>query len=124
MTNAFVVLSLTKIFFSRFMDLSPPSLYNISFICILKFPDFEFNCDWICDYRKDSSPHDYVHCIKNTVSNRCFIEKWISVIDKQQKGSHTAFINIYSILNIKRIPEGYVQLGLSPHILSKKKYFS
>lgn len=84
--------------------------------------DFKLDVDWMSDMRKEGKPHDYVHFIKNNQSNKEFMIKWIAEIDKHKKGSHTAFINIYSNLNFKQIPDGYVSLGLST-IESKKTYF-
>jgi hypothetical protein len=83
---------------------------------------FKNNCDWMSDMREDGTPHDYVHFIKNTEGNKEFLKLWISVIEKEKKGSHTAFISIYKKLNFQKIPNGYVSLGLS-EVISKNNYF-
>lgn len=83
--------------------------------------DFKLDVDWISDIRNDGKPHDYVHFIKNTQSNKDFMIKWINEIDEKKRGSHTAFMNIYNTLNFKQIPDGYVSLGLSD-VESKKTY--
>jgi hypothetical protein len=48
--------------------------------------------------------------------------KWINEINDKKRGSHTAFMGIYNNLNFKKIPNGYVSLGISD-VESKKTYF-
>ncbi len=85
--------------------------------------DFTLDVDWIFDIRNDTQPHDYVHYIKNTNENKLFLQQWISEIELRNRGSHTAFIQIHDKLSSKRIPYGYVSLGLSD-IKSKTEYFT
>lgn len=91
--------------------------------CIIhkKF-DVQFDCDWMIDFRPDGQPHDYVHVIKNSQTNKDFLLKWIEEIEDKKRGSHTAFMNIYKSLNYKPIPSGYVSLGLAD-VESKTNYF-
>lgn len=91
--------------------------------CIIhkKF-DIQFDCDWMIDFRPDGQPHDYVHVIKNSQTNKDFLLKWIKEIEDKKRGSHTAFMNIYKSLNYKPIPSGYVSLGLAD-VESKTNYF-
>jgi hypothetical protein len=80
------------------------------------------NCEWMFDVRKDGSPHDYVHAIKYSNRNLQFLSMWVTAINEQQRGSHTAFISIHKKLNYDIIPPGYTALGLAS-TNSKKKYF-
>jgi len=80
---------------------------------ILKKPDFNFDYDWMVDFRKDGSPCDYVHFIKNTVSNREFLCEWIELINTNNLGSHTSFISLSKKLNLGRLPVDYFKLGIS-----------
>jgi hypothetical protein len=84
--------------------------------------DFNLDVDWMSDIRTDNNPHDYVHVIKNNERTKNFMLKWINEINEQKRGSHTAFIKIYKDLEFRKIPSGYVSLGLSD-LESKKKYF-
>jgi hypothetical protein len=84
--------------------------------------DFDFDCDWMMDFRPDGQPHDYVHIIKNTEKNKDFMGRWIQEIEEKKRGSHTAFMNIYKTLNYKPVPSGYVSLGLAD-VESKHNYF-
>jgi hypothetical protein len=84
--------------------------------------DFTIDTDWMFDLRKCGTPHDYVHCIKNTENNKLFLQKWIKEIEDKKKGSHTAFINIYKELNHSLVPKNYFSLG-SSNVNSKLKYF-
>jgi hypothetical protein len=80
---------------------------------LLKKPDF-VNChDWMVDFRKDNSPCDYVHFIKNTEQNKEFMYKWVDLINTKDLGSHTSFISLSCELNLGRIPDGYFKLGVS-----------
>jgi len=90
---------------------------------ITKKIDFNLDCDWMVDFRPDGEPHDFVHVIKNTESNKDFLLRWIQEIEIKQRGSHTAFMNIYKSLNFREIPKGYVSLGLAD-VESKHKYFN
>ena len=89
---------------------------------IQKKVDFQISSDWLVDFRSDSSPHDYVHCIRYSEKSIAFLKRWIKLIEENKKGSHSAFIEIYKSINIGKIPEGYFSLGLSP-VSSKKNYF-
>lgn len=82
-----------------------------------------FSGDWMCDLRPNNTPHDYIHIIKNKKSNLEFIESWISKIEENNKGSHTAFIEIYKSLNLHHIPKGYFSIGELSNVESKNKYF-
>jgi hypothetical protein len=55
---------------------------------------------WGVRLRKDGTPHDYVHYIANTEFNASFITSWINEIERCGKGSHTAFVNLYEMLDI------------------------
>lgn len=81
------------------------------------------NSDWMVDMRNNNTPHDYIYIIKNIESNKMFIEEWIKTIDKRNRGSHTAFIEIYSKLNYSIIPPGYFSIGELSKVEDKKKYF-
>jgi hypothetical protein len=52
---------------------------------ISKKIDFDFDCDWMMDFRPDGLPHDYVHIIKNTNGNKDFMNKWIQEIEDKKK---------------------------------------
>jgi hypothetical protein len=83
--------------------------------------DFVVREDWMVDLRNDSSPHDYVHGIKYNDKSISFIKQWVKQISKNNKGSHSAFIDIQHLLKLEKIPNGYVSLGLSK-TTSKKDY--
>ncbi len=85
--------------------------------------DFPTDSDWLVDFKKNGSPHDYVHIIKNTEENKQFLLEWIKEINDTKSGSHTAFIKIYNKINVNKIPFGYFTLGLSD-IDSKKTYIN
>lgn len=70
----------------------------------------------------DPFEHDYVHAIKYSNRNLQFLSMWITAINEQQRGSHTAFISIHKNLNYDVIPEGYTTLGPASTD-SKKEYF-
>jgi hypothetical protein len=110
-------------FLLKMMDFIDEDFLWLDVDCIInKKIDFALDTDWMCDITKDGCPHDYVHLIKNSESNKNFIIKWINEIEEQKRGSHTAFIRIYKSLKFSRLPEGYVSLGLS-NIDSKSDYF-
>jgi hypothetical protein len=79
------------------------------------------------DIRGDNKPEDYVHFIKHTQQNKEFIVKWINEINKRNtgpgRGSHPAFIKLYSSLNFTKLPPGYVSMGIS-NVDSKQTYFN
>ena len=83
----------------------------------------DINSDWGVDMRNDNTPHDYVHIIKNIESNKIFVEEWIKTIDKRNRGSHTAFIEIYPKLNHSIIPPGYFTIGELSNVEDKKNIF-
>lgn len=87
---------------------------------ILKKPDFDVN--WGVLIRDDGNPHDFVHYIRNTESNRAFLKLWMKEIDKRKRGSHTAFINLVHKLDYSVLPNDYFSLGLS-ETKSKNEYF-
>jgi hypothetical protein len=110
-------------FLLRMMNLLNEDFLWLDVDCnIHKKIDFELDVDWMSDLKVDDSPHDYVHFIKNTQSNKDFIIKWMNEINEQKRGSHTAFIRIYKELNFSKIPGNYVSIGLS-NIESKANYF-
>lgn len=84
--------------------------------------DFDLTADWMGDLRSDGTPHDYVHFIKNTTSNKEFMLRWINKIKSTNRGSHTSFVAIYKDLNFCKIPDGYFSIVLSK-VNSKQLYF-
>jgi hypothetical protein len=111
------------IFLLKMMSELDEDIFWLDVDCqIHKNIDFELTSDWSLDFRTDGCPHDYVHFIKNTESNRNFIRKWIKEVEYCGRGSHTAFIGIHRDLYFSRLPVGYVSLGLS-NVESKNKYF-
>lgn len=91
--------------------------------CILLMPiDFTVNSDWGVYMREDGTPHDFVHYISNTRNARNFLKKWIKAVEKQKRGSHTAFISIFDQIKSEVLPSGYFELGLA-ETDSKQAYF-
>lgn len=90
---------------------------------ILKKFDLELNSNWMCSYNKKNVPNDYIHILKKNDYNKNFLKKWISEIEKQKKGSHSAFISLQNENDIIKIPNGYFELGISK-VESKKKYLN
>ena len=89
---------------------------------ILKSIDFNIASEWAVRLREDGTPHDYVHYINNSESNINFLNKWISEIESQKRGSHTAFISIFNELKSEILPDGYFEIGLA-ETDSKNQYF-
>jgi hypothetical protein len=82
--------------------------------CILdKKIDFNLVSDWMVDFRKDGQPCDYVHLIKNTPSNRQFLNDWINLIGNSNYGSHSCFIKLFKNLKVEPLPGGYFRLKVS-----------
>ena len=79
--------------------------------------------EWGVCMRGNSTPHDYVHNIRNNEHNKRFVDTWISTILTQNKGSHSAFVSLYDTLNIFQIPNNLFELGLS-EVKSKGNYFN
>ena len=85
-----------------------------------KFPKAKYG--WGVMLRQDGSPHDFIHCIKNTAVNYDFVCEWIKEVETTTGGSHSAFINIYESLNTFVIPDGYFKLGVA-ETKSKTQHF-
>lgn len=85
--------------------------------------DFKIESDWMVDFKKSCVPQDYVHIIKKNDKTKYFLEEWVNEINLTNRGSHSSFINIHKKINVKKIPKGYVSLGVS-NIESKKKYLN
>ncbi len=111
------------VFLLKMMNYLKEDFFWLDVDCdIHKKIDFKLDCDWMSDLKGHSTPHDYVHFIKYSESNKNFMVKWINEIDEKKRGSHTAFIEIYKELDFKKIPNGYVSIGIS-NVESKKNYF-
>ena len=89
---------------------------------IVKKIDFKIKGSWGVLLREDGTPHDFVHYISNTTESKNLISKWIEKIEINNKGSHSAFIDIFKEINCSEIPSGYFELGLS-EVKSKNEYF-
>lgn len=110
------------IFLLKIMNELDEDFFWLDVDCSLhKKIDFNLDVNWMSDMINLNKPHDYVHFIKNNESNKLFLIKWIKEIEERKRGSHTAFMEIYNELEFKKIPSGYVSLGLST-VESKTKY--
>lgn len=89
---------------------------------VLKPIDFKIKSDWGVYLREDGTPHDFVHYVSNTPNAKKFLEKWVSAINDQQRGSHTAFISIFDSIDSEVLPGGYFEIGLAD-TESKSQYF-
>jgi hypothetical protein len=87
--------------------------------------DFDLkSIEWMVDFRDSKTPHDYVHVVKNCENNKLFLDRWIQEVSDKNKGSHSAFINIYKSLNYNIIPKNYVSINNLSNVGSKQKYFN
>lgn len=84
---------------------------------LLKKIDFQLNY-WGVLLRSDGTPHDFVHYVPYNSYN--FLQLWIDTIERNKKGSHTAFIEIKKDYTV--LPDGYFQIGISDNA-SKRAYF-
>jgi len=97
-------------FIREMMSKLEDDLLWIDVDCVIKrVPDIDLNrrYRWGIRFRSDGTPHDYVHFINNSSFNAMFITSWINEIERCGKGSHTAFVNLFDMLDAFELQDDY-----------------